>query len=140
MLQARRELPLTLPGRGARAMTIRSLRSVARVLSPLPPPIVPIFRALRLGAIKSGIDVEDGGDFKIVGTTKIAGTPAQPTGVRVVLHDQISGRLVRSQWSDALTGGYAFLNIRLGAFYTVAFDHTGAYRAVIADNQTPEPM
>lgn len=82
----------------------------------------------------------DSGLFKIIGTTKITGTPASPVRVRVSLHDQLSGRLIRGQWSDPLTGGYSFTNIRNGSFYVVAFDHLKNYRAVIADQLVPEAM
>lgn len=104
------------------------------------PPVAGTRRVLTLSPTSAGIDTQDGGKFKIVGTTKITGTPATPARVRVSLHDQLSGRLVRSQWSDALTGGYSFLNIRGGSFYVVAFDHLKNYRAVIADQLVPEAM
>ena len=41
--------------------------------------------------------------------------------------------------SDAITGAYSFDYVDMTRKYTViSYDHTGIYRAVIADNQTPE--
>lgn len=122
-------------------MTVRAIRGIARLLSPLPPPSVPIFRAVRPGATSAGVDVYDGGKFKIVGTVKEKGTPSVPVYRRVVLHDQLTGRMLRVTWSNPVTGAYQFLNIRAGLYYVVTFDHTAtAYRAVIADSQVSEVM
>lgn len=108
--------------------------------APLPPPAVGTGSSKYYGVLQSGTDAEDGGKFKIIGTTKITGTPATPVRVRVSLHSMLSGRLIRSQWSDPLTGAYSFLNISNGSFYVVAFDHLKNYRAVIADQLVPEAM
>lgn len=108
--------------------------------APSPPPAYRAGTRVQGGLLPSGTDVEDGGKFKVVGTTKITGTPASPVRVRVSLHDQLSGRLIRSQWSDPLTGVYSFTKIRNGSFYVVAFDHLKNYRAVIADQLVPEVM
>ena len=102
-----------------------------------PPPAAPTFTAL-LGPMPSGLDAEDGGVYRVAATVKIKGTPNTPVARRVVLHDQLSGRVVRSTWSDAATGAYAFERIRRGPFYVAAFDHTGDKRAEIVDNLTLE--
>ncbi len=48
---------------------------------------------------------------------------------------------VADAWSDEGTGEYVFTDLDLTRKYTVfAYDHTLAYRAVIADNLSPEPM
>ncbi len=87
------------------------------------------------------IDVQDGGRFRIAGTVSELGVPNVPVARRVNLIEEISGRVIREGWSDAATGAYKFDEIAGGRFYSVvAFDHTGLYRAVIADKLTPEPM
>lgn len=106
--------------------------------APSPPPAVGLATRVSMGALSSGTDARDGGVYKIVGTTKEKGTPDSPVMRRVTLWDQLSGLLVRSTWSDPLTGAYAFERIRMGTFFVVSFDHTGAYRAVVADGQIPE--
>lgn len=64
-----------------------------------------------------------------------------PLRRRVQLYNQRDSRLVREVWSDPVTGEYSFDNIRGDAtYFVIAFDHTGHYRAVIADNLTPEPI
>lgn len=87
-------------------------------------------------------DLEDFGAFRISGTVKEKALPSNvPLRRRVQLFDQMSGRMVREAWSDATTGAYSFDFIRGDRrYFVVAFDHTEAYRAVIADNLTPEPM
>lgn len=104
-----------------------------------PPPTTPTWTGL-IPAQGGNADFFDGGNYRIVGTVKEKGTPDAPLHRRVLLCDQLSGRVVRSAWSDPVTGAYAFEHIRLGTFYVIAFDYAGTYRAVIADNQTPELM
>lgn len=88
------------------------------------------------------LDIHDGGKGRIVGTVKEKNLPDNtPLRRRVVLLNYNDQRKVRETWSDAATGAYAFNEIDLNRKYTViAFDHTEAYRAVIADNLTPEVM
>jgi hypothetical protein len=142
-------------------MPITALVELSTALNSFPPPLVGFFRALAnadlramnvsppplvgtvrgMAAVLQGdIDTDDGGKFKVFGTTKITGSPATATRVKVTLHDQLSGRVVRSQWTNSATGAYQFNYIRNGAFYLVAFDHTKNYRAVIADQLVPEAM
>ncbi len=79
----------------------------------------------------------DAGTYTLAGSTTVIG--GAPYRSRVVLIEQISGRVIREVWSDA-AGNYAFTGIAGGRKYTVAaFDHNGLYRAVIADNLLPTP-
>lgn len=85
-------------------------------------------------------DVEDFGVHRVQGTVKEKSTPDNiPLRRRVQLYHQRSGRMIRELWSDEVTGAYSFDYIRGDAVYfVVAFDHLQNYRAVIADNITPE--
>ena len=86
------------------------------------------------------VGIENAGAFRIDGTTKNVGTPANtPVGRRVRLHDQPSGLAIREVWSDPVTGAYAFRRLREGSFYVVSFDHTGQYGGVIETDLLPEP-
>lgn len=120
-------------------MDVRNIGRISRFVSPLPPPLVPTFRSLR-PLVRPRFDANFGGGYQLVGTTKITGTPAAPVRVRVSLHDQLTGLLVRSQWSDPLTGAYKFDFIKFGVYYVVAFDHLKNYRAVIADQLELQAM
>lgn len=87
------------------------------------------------------LDLEDGGQYRIAGTVKVKGTPNVPVHRRVVLINERSRRIVRETWSDAATGAYVFDGIRGGVTYTtLAYDYTGNYRGVLADNLTAERM
>ena len=120
-------------------MAYTAAPSVFGYPSPVPPPLAGPARALQ-PSISAGVDVQDGGNYRVVGTTEVEGSPDTPVFRKVVLHDQLSGRVVRATWSHPVTGVYAFERIRLGVFYIVSFDHTGLHRGVIADNYTSEPM
>lgn len=86
-------------------------------------------------------DAENGGRGRLVGTVKVAGTPNTAVQRRVRLHRDRDGLLIREQWSDPVTGIYSFTDIDMTKTYTIiAYDHTFAYRAVLADNVTPELM
>ncbi|UZZ64520.1 B30.2/SPRY domain-containing protein [Curvibacter phage PCA1] len=80
------------------------------------------------------------GPGRIVGTVFEKGSPSNIAVRRKVrLHDERSGLLVQETWSDAITGAYQFKGIPLDTRYTViGYDHTGAYRGVIADGQLAE--
>ena len=80
------------------------------------------------------------GNGRLANKVEIKAFPSNtPAGRRVVLHRHTDGKPVAETWSDATTGSYAFENIdEKQKYYVVAFDHTGSYRAVIADNLTPE--
>ncbi len=83
----------------------------------------------------------DYGSYRIVGTTKVAGTPNLPVKQRVMLLEERAGRPIAQVWSDPVTGAYAFNNITNAQTYTVvSFDHQGLFDAVIADNLQATPM
>ena len=78
--------------------------------------------------------------YSIVGTVKEKNTPIDtPLRRRVRLYRENDGLLLRETWSNAATGEYRFDDVPLAQRYTViAYDHLHNYRAVIADNLTPE--
>lgn len=80
----------------------------------------------------------DSGNYQITGTVKV--TPATPAFRKVTLFDSTSRLLIREQWSDPVTGAYAFNNIRPGTFFVVSVDHTNTHNAVIADRLVAELM
>ena len=83
---------------------------------------------------------EYGGRGRIVGTVKNKGEPSDtPVYRRVRLFKDRDGQCVAETWSDPVTGAYAFENINPAHKYTaLSYDHTGQFRAVVADNLTPE--
>lgn len=83
-----------------------------------------------------------GGTGRVRGTVKEKNTPTNtPLSRRVRLIRDRDGMLVREQWSDATTGAYDFQDVELNEAYTVlSYDHLHNYRAVVADNLTPEVM
>ena len=94
-----------------------------------------------LDATSPYIDREFGGFGRIAGTVKEDGTPDVPVKRRVRLHREQDGLLVREVWSHPTTGAYSFDHIDTTKRYTViTYDYEHDYRAVIADNITPEAM
>ena len=86
-------------------------------------------------------DFEFGGFGRIAGTVKEDGTPDVPVKRRVRLHREQDGLVVREVWSHPTTGAYSFDYIDATKRYTViTYDYEHDYRAVIADNITPEAM
>ena len=87
-------------------------------------------------------DVEFSGRGFISGTVKRDADPVDmPLRRRVRLHREADGQMVRETWSDTATGAYRFDEINEAYKYTViTYDHLHDYRAVIADNITPELM
>jgi hypothetical protein len=82
-------------------------------------------------------DTAYGGRGRIEGTVKEKGTPDVPVARQVWLIAEVTGTVIRETWS-APDGSYVFDYIDHRYKYTVvAFDHTGNYRAVIADNLAP---
>lgn len=79
---------------------------------------------------------------RIARTVKEKGSPVNmPVRRHVFCMDMLTCTVVADTWSDAVTGEYVFNDLDLTRKYTIfAYDHTQAYRAVIADNLTPEPM
>lgn len=86
-------------------------------------------------------DIYDGGRGRINSTVKVKGTPNYAVVRRVRLIRERDGRCIRETWSEAGTGNYLFEHIDERERYTVvAYDHTHNFRAVIADNLTPDLM
>lgn len=85
-------------------------------------------------------DLRLGGIYKVIGTTKVTGTPDIPVARRVRLYNLSSaGVLAKERWSNP-DGSYEFRAIAKGPWFVVSHDHTGEYNAVVADNVTAEPM
>lgn len=103
---------------------------------------MPDFTTIKLPDVMPWRDMEFAGNGKVVGTVKEKNTPANtPLRRRVRLVREIDGLQIRETWSDAATGTYEFLQIDERHKYSViSYDHLGNYRAVIADNLTPELM
>lgn len=111
-----------------------ALPGVSSALNNFPKPIRSTF-TVAIEPVKGTVfDMGYGGNYRVAGTTKVEGSPKLPVSRRVRLHDQLTGRLVREQWSTAGTGAYSFDNIKAGTYYVVALDHTRAYNAVIASD------
>lgn len=112
----------------------------AKDLGAAPAPAEPNFQ--RLVTDHKLFDMIYGGRGRVSGTTKLDGTPTDtPVSRRVRLFREVDGTLVREQFSHPTTGAYSFDNIDANVAYTVVtYDHTHSFRAVIADNITPDPM
>jgi hypothetical protein len=79
------------------------------------------------------------GSGQITGTVKNA--PSTPVRRKVLLMDEATQQTIRETWSDAVTGAYSFTHIAMGRNYTViSYDHTLAFRAVVADRVMAEAM
>lgn len=64
-----------------------------------------------------------------------------PVRRRVRLIRDRDGLLIRETWSDPATGEYDFQYVDETEKFTVlSYDHTGNFRAVVADRLTPELM
>lgn len=77
---------------------------------------------------------------RVYGTVKRKADPANaPLKRRVRLVRERDGLVMREAWSDAATGEYDFRYIdELQKWTVVAYDHVHDFRAVIADNITPD--
>jgi len=110
-----------------------------RVHSFAPPAVQPGMLADPSGLRK---ELYYGGNGRIQGTVK-EDLPLTdlPLRRRVILCVENTGLAIRETWSDAVTGAYSFEWVREDyRYFVAAFDHAHNYRAVIADNLTPEPM
>lgn len=85
-------------------------------------------------------DVIYGGAGIIYGTVAEKGTPTNiPLRRRVLLLQEGRNKVIRAMWSDQVTGEYVFRAVDEKYKYTsLAYDYENNYRAVAADNQTPE--
>jgi hypothetical protein len=87
----------------------------------------------------SYVRVGIGGPGQISGTVKVDSTPDIPVYRKVRLYRDNDGMVVDEVWSDPVTGEYVFADLALGyKYHVVAFDYAHDYRAVVADNLTPE--
>lgn len=79
---------------------------------------------------------------RVRGTVKEKNTPVNtPLRRRVRLIREVDGLLIRETWSDAVTGAYDFQYVsELDTYTVISYDHEHNYRAVVADNLTPELM
>lgn len=112
----------------------------AGIYAPLVVLSAPASASLRASPVPGPLTVtrdlsEFGGDGRISGDVVRYVPPDEPVWRRVRLFTRRDGRLVRETWSDPITGAYSFDYISPDLEYTlVAYDHTGAYQAVISDN------
>lgn len=109
--------------------------------APYAPPrsvLLPTVAPDPISGIRGG--TEYGGRGRIVGTVKNKGELSDtPVYRRVRLFKDRDGQCVAETWSNPVTGAYAFENINPAHKYTaLSYDHTGQFRAVVADNLTPE--
>lgn len=75
----------------------------------------------------------------IYGTIKVDGSPDVPVSRRVRLYREFDGMLVREVWSDPVTGAYSFTDLdELHKYTVLSNDYTLNFRAVVADQITPE--
>lgn len=96
----------------------------------------------QVSTLQSVRDMYFGGNGFIAGTINEKGTPTNvPLRRRVRLLRDRDSLLVAETWSDKTTGAYRFDGIDQAERYTtVSYDYLHNYRAVIADNITPEIM
>lgn len=79
------------------------------------------------------------GRGRVTGTIKDTGTPNTPVHRKVRLIRERDNLLMREVWSHPVTGAYSFDYVdELQKFTVLSYDHTGAFRAVVADGQIPE--
>jgi len=83
--------------------------------------------------------VMDTGVYRIAGVVDIKGAPNVPVVRRVLLFTARGKRLIAETWSNS-DGSYVFNFLPQGQYDVITYDHTSAYRAVIADNLTAELM
>ncbi len=92
-------------------------------------------------ASRKEADLFYGGNGRVSGSVKKKGAPDTPVSTRVRLYTDRDGVMIRETWSDPVTGAYSFGHIAMNVKYTViTYDHTHNFRAVVADNLTPELM
>lgn len=85
------------------------------------------------------LNVWYGGRGRISGTVKINGTPNYAVYRKVRLVRELDAICVAEQWSNPVTGAYQFDYYDETQTYTViSYDYENDFRAVIADNLTPD--
>lgn len=101
-------------------------------------PVATTPRVMPLGVFSTG-HVDHGGFGRVFGTVKVKGTPNYAVARRVRLFRDRDGLCAGEVWSDPVTGAYEFLFVDPAERYTaIAYDHEHSFRAVVADNLTPE--
>lgn len=79
------------------------------------------------------------GKGRVAGTVKEKGTPNVPVYRKVRLIRERDGLQMRELWSHPVTGVYSFDYVdELQLFTVLSYDHTGAFRAVVASGIAPE--
>ena len=109
----------------------------------MPVPItvtISVLLTIQGGSLKDySTGVTGKGIGRVRGTVKQKGTPDAPVYRKVRLVRERDGVLVRELWSNPITGAYSFDYIdELQTWTVISYDHTGAFRAVVADGQVPE--
>lgn len=100
----------------------------------------PVNLTIESGSVKDhNSGVLGTGRGRVAGTVKEKGTPDAPVYRKVRLIRERDGLLIREAWSNPATGAYSFDYVdELQKFTVLSYDHTGAFRAVVADGQIPE--
>lgn len=100
----------------------------------------PVHLTVESGSIKDSTSgVMGTGKGRVAGTVKEKGTPDAPVYRKVRLIRERDGLLMRELWSHPVTGAYSFDYVdELQLFTVLSYDHTGAFRAVVASGITPE--
>ena len=107
------------------------------------PDLVPAYYFnVESGSVKDQITgVLGEGIGRVKGTVATKGSLNQFVHRKVRLIRERDGLVVREAWSNATTGEYDFQWVdEAQTFTVVSYDHLHNYRAVIADNLTPELM
>lgn len=100
----------------------------------------PVRLTVESGSVKDYITgVRGTGRGRVAGTVKEKGTPDAPVYRKVRLLRERDSLLIREVWSHPVTGAYSFDYVdELQLFTVLSYDHTGAFRAVVADRIVPE--
>lgn len=117
-----------------------TLGTIPAIVYGIPQEVAPVYLGVESGAIKDYITgVMGTGRGRVQGTVKETGSPNTPVYRKVRLIREIDGLLMRELWSHPITGAYSFDFVdELQKFTVLSYDHTGAFRAVVADGQIPE--
>lgn len=125
-----------MAGAHTSALKLDGVARVAGSTPPAPGPVEVSFAFVRVVGGGPGA-----GRGRVYGTIKVKGSPDYPVRRRVRLFRDNDGVCVGEVWSDVTTGAYEFTGIDLSLRYTVvSYDSPPSFRAVIADNLTPELM